>query len=222
IEKEFPEILARLSDGAHATSGSQTDDIFEIPVVYRCALKRAQLHGKQIVWLGCDYAQSYSSGRGIDPDEHPVLFSFQPTRIHCDTLVEPRPWQIELSRGCVGGLHDQAMIARADDPCVHVLRSPPPIELEQDRAAAVDGDFAKRFALDEILANDPKCLLNVGAIERFAVSHDPMSGPRTASLADCRLPGPCRLPRASPFLCHSRCKAIYSHSAEARDDPDQQ
>jgi hypothetical protein len=47
-----------------------------------------------------------------------------------------------------------------------------PIELEQDRAAAVDSNFPERLPVKQILAHDPEGFLDSGSIKRLSLAHE--------------------------------------------------
>jgi hypothetical protein len=56
-------------------------------------------------------------------------------------------------------------------PCVNILRSLPPVELKEDCAAAVYGDFAEDFPIKQILPHDLERLLDPGAVEALVNAH---------------------------------------------------
>ena len=67
--------------------------------------------------------------------------------------------------GFVHGIDDDTVIALADHSSINLQRGLSPIELEQNCAAAIDRYFAERFPIKQILANDVKGLLDLGAVE---------------------------------------------------------
>src|SRR5438105_493872 len=71
------------------------------------------------------------------------------------------------------------MIVGAEDSHVHGLRATPPIELEKDGAATIECDLSKRISVQQILAHDMKCFLDLCAIEFLGAIHELSFGRKT-------------------------------------------
>jgi hypothetical protein len=105
-------------------------------------------------------------------------------------MVQPRRGKTKPLGGFADRLDDQAVTPVAHDPSVDVLRGLSPIELEQDRAAAVDSNFPERLPVKQIPAHDWEGFLDSGSIKRLRLAHERIiTANRPGSLSMIPLPG---------------------------------
>jgi hypothetical protein len=158
-----------------------------VAIVVRDALESLQLHREQIRRPCCRDPQTEALGRWIQPQQNAIGRSLAASRIHRDVFAQPGTWKPEL-RGCIGRCrHDQAMAAVARHSCVDISRSPPPVELEQDRAPAVDRDFSESLSVEEILPHQPKGLLDHLPVKQSGLVHRQFRpAPFGTTLLSCR------------------------------------